>query len=560
MEDQRLCEDLLDRVTDAVFAVDEAARIRYVNPRAVQLARRAAKEVLGRTLWEVFPEAVDLVFFEQYTRAARDRVPVSFEAYYPPLQGWFEVRAYPGDDGMTIFINDVTARKEAEADRERLLVEARAARAEAERAQQRLAFVAKATAVLAESLDADTTIRRLAGLAVPRLADLCLMDLVVEGSPSLRRMVAHRGEPEKQPLLEMLKATPSRLDGPCAISRVIRRGRGMFPFEAKPRVLAQLGMTPVQIALARRLGVHHAMIVPLVARGRILGAISFCLHDRGRRYADDDYALAEELCRRAALALENARLYGETERVARAREELIAVVSHDLKNPLSAVLLMTEALERQAPPGDPGSATRSASRTIKRSTDRMKRLVEDLLDSAKIEAGHLSVTPAPQEVGPLVDEALALHLPIATKKQVRLLRRVPDRPLLVRCDRHRALQVFSNLLGNAIRYTGEGTEVLVTAEAREPDVLFCVHDQGPGIPPEQMPRLFERFWRADGKSDGAGLGLYIARGIVQAHAGRIWAESSPRGSTFCFTLPALGRLDAPKDAGSPTRAPSPPPP
>jgi PAS domain S-box-containing protein len=230
----------------------------------------------------------------------------------------------------------------------------------------------------------------------------------------------------------------------------------------------------------------------------------------------------------------------ERSRAILAREELLAMVSHDLKNPLGAILLTTALLRRMELGGQEGERVRGNVEKIQRAAERMNSLIRDILDLARIEAGHFLIEPAPHAPLALMDEALELLQPLATQKGLRLERQVRGESLgPVRCDRERVLQVFSNLLGNAIKFTPEGGSVLVSAEPGEGSVRFSVKDTGPGIPAEQLPHLFDRYWQARDKARmGTGLGLFIARGIVAAHGGHIWVDSTVGvGSTFSFTLP-----------------------
>jgi PAS domain S-box-containing protein len=230
----------------------------------------------------------------------------------------------------------------------------------------------------------------------------------------------------------------------------------------------------------------------------------------------------------------------ERSRAILAREELLAMVSHDLKNPLGAILLTTAVLRRMEIEGEQGERLQGHVEKIQRAAERMNSLIRGILDLARIEAGIFLIEPAPHPPLALMDEAIEMLQPLAAQKSLRLERQVRSQSLgPVLCDRERVLQVFSNLLGNAIKFTPAGGSVLVSAEPVEGTVLFSVKDTGPGIPAEQVPHLFDRYWQARDKARmGTGLGLFIARGIVDAHGGQLWVDSTVgMGSTFSFTLP-----------------------
>jgi len=235
--------------------------------------------------------------------------------------------------------------------------------------------------------------------------------------------------------------------------------------------------------------------------------------------------------------LENVRLVGEAQEALRAREDLLAIVSHDLRNPLGVVLASTALLLKSNLPPDKQERARRQVEAIQRAGNRMNRLIRDLLDFASIQAGRLSVSKHPQEVAAMVDEVLEVTEPLAAAKAHKLVSDVAA-GLAIRCDHDRVIQLFSNLVGNAVKFTPDGGTITVRAAPDGDLVRFSVTDTGPGIPADELPHVFDRYYQAQRKNrDGIGLGLSIARGIVEAHGGRIWAESEEgKGSTFSFTL------------------------
>ena len=245
------------------------------------------------------------------------------------------------------------------------------------------------------------------------------------------------------------------------------------------------------------------------------------------------------------LAGENARLYEEARQAVRVREQILAIVSHDLKNPLGAILMTTDALAKKAVSVERQKGLPESIARIQRSAERMLRLIEDLLDFASIEAGRLAIKRRPHDPGSMIQETLASFESVAQEKGLRLSADVETDLPKVYCDGDRILQVMSNLVGNATKAAAEGGEVTLRVEARGPELLFAVSDNGPGISEEDVKHLFERYWRSgEAQYRGTGLGLAIARGIVSAHGGRIWAESElGRGATFFFTIPAADAAD-----------------
>jgi signal transduction histidine kinase len=276
--------------------------------------------------------------------------------------------------------------------------------------------------------------------------------------------------------------------------------------------------------------------------------------------AERERAIAEGLREKSeALAADNARLYEQAQQAVHVREQILAIVSHDLRNPLGTILLTTGILAKKAVQENVVQKERRAGLPlavgrIKRAAERMLRLIEDLLDFASIETGRLAITCEPQEPAAIIDETLASFESATHEKELRLTAEIQSGLPKIYCDRDRILQVLSNLVGNAIKITGEAGQITLRVEAHAEGVLFGVSDDGPGIAEEDLKHLFERYWRSgEAQYKGTGLGLAIARGIVAAHGGRIWVESElGLGATFWFTVPTVGGLG--RAAGEPADA------
>jgi PAS domain S-box-containing protein len=394
-------------------------------------------------------------------------------------------------------------------------------------------FMAEATTVLSSSLDYRTTLELLATLAVPAFGDWCVIDLVEHGSTITRVALTH-ADPAKSDLAQRIRAYAPGWTARHGIGEVIRTGKPVLATSISPELLAERSRDAGHLELVRSVGLQSCMIVPLVARDRILGALTLVSAESGRHYTQHDLDLAVELGRRAGLAVDNARLYEESQRETRIREDVLAVVSHDLKNPLGAIHLAATLLLETS-----DARYRRHHETIYRAATRMDHLIGDLLDMASIRAGRFALERKPEEADALVREVLDLHEPIAIEKGLRLIRRceLPGKRLL--CDRDRVLQVFGNLLGNALKFCGSGDQITLRGDDRGSAAEFAVEDTGPGIAAEELPHIFEPYWSAKHHAKkGTGLGLFITKGIVEAHQGTIRVESAPGlGTTFYFTLP-----------------------
>jgi signal transduction histidine kinase len=264
--------------------------------------------------------------------------------------------------------------------------------------------------------------------------------------------------------------------------------------------------------------------------------------------AERERAVAEELRKRSELlAIENAQLYQQAQLAIHMREQILTVVSHDLKNPLATILLTTDILSRRGVPEERRRGLPLAVGRLRRAAERMLRLIDDLLDFASIEAGRLAISREPQHPNSLIEETLTSFESTAQEHQVHLNGEVQANLPQLLCDRDRILQVFSNLIGNAIKVSPKGGRITLLAEAHGAETRFAVSDEGPGISQDDLQHLFERYWRSDDVVyKGTGLGLAIARGIVAAHGGRIWAESElGRGATFRFSVPNAASAEVP---------------
>lgn len=282
--------------------------------------------------------------------------------------------------------------------------------------------------------------------------------------------------------------------------------------------------------------VRSYMAVPVVSRaGTVLGGLFFG-HPEPGVFTERAERIAVGITGWASVAIDNARLYEESRRAVRARDEVLAVVSHDLRNPLNTILVASDVL--RVARLEPAQRDRHLD-TVKRSVRRAERLIQDLLDVARIESGRFSLNRTDEDVATLMSQIASDHEPAVSGKGLALvIHPAPDAAIIV-ADRERLLQVFDNLITNAMRYTGEGGRIEVQAEPVEGAVCFTITDTGGGISSEDLPHIFDRFWQAHEKNrGGAGLGLAIVKGIIDAHGGRIEVYSEPgEGTRFAFTIP-----------------------
>jgi len=477
-------------------------------------------------------------------RAAResDRVPVHEKNFvmlplvvnHSAIFGALQIESVDRlEEADLAFLNAVVNHLAVAIDRHAVIA-ARQESAEARERQQR--FLAEATAILSASLDYRETLAAIVRLMVPTLADVCFLDELMDDGRVRRLEVAFADDGMRRLTDRMRHLSPSA-GWTSVLKEVLATGRA--------RLIEQAAAEDYAFDEAlRAIGAKSWIVAPLVARGRTLGAIKLVAAGSRRHYSAEDLAFAEELAGRAGLAMDNARLYDQAQGAVRAREDLLAIVSHDLRSPLNMIAINLRIL--RFPEGNDRRDSRKQLASIERSTTRMTRLIDDLLDAATIEAGHLSLDKTRVPVGPLVAEAIDSCQPLAASKPVQLKIDLSGTLPAVIADAARLQQVFANLVDNAIKFTAPGGVVTVRAESTADTVTFSVADTGSGIGDDVLPRLFSRFSQAKMTARfGTGLGLFIVKGIVEAHRGRVWVESKVgKGSTFFFSLPvAPGETD-----------------
>jgi PAS domain S-box-containing protein len=401
-------------------------------------------------------------------------------------------------------------------------------------AEEQQRFLTEAGDVLASSLDYKETLRRVCRLAVPVLADFCVIDLLVDGR--IERVEAVSADPAQEALVgELRRFAPAGVVSAALASRETRVVNEL----AAERVDESLA-DPAHRDIVSRLAVTAYAAVPLVAGGRVLGSILLCITGSGRRFDPADVHRAEELARRAAYAIDNARLYEGAVEANRAKRDFLAVMSHELRTPLNAILGYTGLFLDGIPAPLPEAVQPQMGR-VQTAARHLLSLIEEILTFARLEGGQEEYRPAETSAATLAGEACALVEPLALEAGIgfRIDSPEPDVPLTT--DPRKARQILVNLLGNAIKFTRAG-EVSLRVEADDSAVRFHVRDTGIGIAPGDRERIFEPFWQAQQglvrERGGSGLGLSVARQLARLLGGDVTVESTPgEGSTFTLRLP-----------------------
>jgi signal transduction histidine kinase len=431
------------------------------------------------------------------------------------------------------------------------MLELRRAQYYAGRAEERARFLAQASQVLSASLDIGQTLPKLAALAVPRIADWTAIHLVDPrgggGGGAIREVALAHVDPRKIQEVQTLFADYAHDPNASRGSRkVIRTGEPDLIADIPDSMLTESTQSPQHLALLRSLGFRSYVCVPMRAGRRVLGAITFVSTRDERRYGKADLDLAQELADRAAIAIENARLYAHAQEAVRIREDFLAIASHELRTPLTALRLQIKILERAL--GVAGGATASKReeatprigdhvRALDKQGERLTSLVNGLFDVTAISAGKLDLNVTESDFRDIVQTTVHSLEPLAVEHGVQVTVDAPE-PVPGRWDGTRLTQVVANLVSNAIKYGG-AKPVDIRVGTEDSVVKLSVCDRGPGIPREHQGRIFQRFERIHSQApNGLGLGLYIVRQIVQAHGGKVELETKAGcGAAFTVTLP-----------------------
>ena len=449
---------------------------------------------------------------------------------------------------VDLFLLAEQAKRRAE---ERItLAEERSARTAAERANERSAFLARASAALSGSLNYGATVHELARLAVPYLADVAAITLPEEGGIPARTDLAWSGPSRDMPLqMESVPAVECYW-WRTALGRVMASGKGESFIESA-ETQEEILEVPQGSSIA------SLVLLPLVARGRTVGVLSLGLRPSPRTFDPELLSIAADLAGRAAIALDNAFLFNEMRDQDRRKTEFLAMLSHELRNPLAPITNAVHVLQTEA--GDKGKLE-WATEILERQVNQMRRLVDDLLDVSRITHGKIELKLEAVDVGEVITVAVEAARPFIDGREHALTVRLLSRPIRVKGDFARLAQVLANLLNNAAKYTEKKGRIVVEANEEEGQAVVRVRDSGIGIPAESQATIFELFRQLghapDRPEGGLGVGLTLVKRLVEMHGGTIEAHSEGhgKGSEFALRLPLLS--EAEKHLGLRARAPA----
>jgi len=522
---------------DAIIALDDNFRIVRFNRGAEQIFQWHEDEMLGQPLDRLLPMGARAVHRGHMRTFAEGPSDARVMARRRPIAGLrkngdqFPAEAsiarvsVDGERTFMVTLRDVSERVKGE-ERQKLL--------------------ATAGWVLAASLDVESTMATIAELPVPLLGEWSLLELLTPEGAMRRAAATHVDPPRHVETLALVSKTAEPLElEPVAASsaRVAHEAESQRITDISAWIKANFHDAASR-AHAESLGASAVLLVPLRAGGRAIGALHLVRTRSGALHSLEEQQVADQFAGLAALALENARLYQQARSAVRERDEMLAIVSHDLRNPVNAIVMLTGAVlnregEGEMPGEEPANMARDEVEAVRAAARQADGLIQDLQDVSRISAGRLRVERRRVSASVMLKECADMFEPVMVDAALRFVRHFDEELPVLLADRHRLQQVLSNLLGNAVRFTPHGGEIVLSATRQDDLLRISVRDTGPGVSPDDVPRLFERYFQAPRLlRSGSGLGLYIAKGIVEAHGGEIGVHSElGKGAEFWFTVP-----------------------
>jgi PAS domain S-box-containing protein len=533
---------ILETALDAIITIDHEGKVVEFNPAAERVFGYPRAEVLGREMAQLI---VPPPLRERHYRGLAHYLATGEG---PVLDKRIEMTAlraggteFPvelaitrisaeGPPLFTAYVRDITERK---------------------RGEQASRLLAEASKSLAALVDYGSTMQKVARLAVPSFADWCAVDMV-EADGSLRRVAVAHVDPSKVELAhELNRRHPPDPDAPQGVPHIVRTGKPELISEITDTLLVETVKDEELLRIMRELGLKSYLGVPLQSRGKTVGAITFVAAESGRRFDATDLAVAEDLAHRAGIALENARLYTEVREADHRKDEFLAMLAHELRNPLAPI---RNALHIMKQTGADAAVLERVREMMERQVQHMTRMVDDLLDVSRITRGKIELRKEVVDLASVVERTVEAAGPLIEDRRQELTVELPPEPVRLEADPTRLEQVLANLLNNAAKYTDHGGHIWLSARQEGGELVLRVRDTGVGIAPDLLGRIFEPFVQADRvlhqSQGGLGIGLTLVRRLVEMHGGSVTVSSAGpgKGSEFTVRLPALSPAQSKRGA------------
>ncbi|MEH2024486.1 PAS domain-containing hybrid sensor histidine kinase/response regulator [Nostoc sp.] len=545
-------QELFDFAPDGYLVTDTLGTILEANRAASIHINISQRFLIGKPLLTFIAKSDHQAFFNYLTQLQQIDRGGEWEVCLQPREKiCFDIAltvvTVRNEKGKPValrwLMRDISQRKRLELQRQQLFSNEQAARIAAQAAERRSNFLAEASRVLVSSLDYRTTLTRVAQLAVPTLADWCIVDVVENNLAVFSNPVIAASEPAKEALIrELQQRYPIPVDADYGPPKVLRTGKPELVINILESSLQRKALNEEHLNLLRQLPIKSQMVVPLLVRQRKLGTILFASAQPGRYYTTVDLEMAEELAQRIAFAIENAQLYQQAQEANRIKEEFLAIVSHELRTPLNSMLGWVQVIRTRK---WDEATTSKALETIERNAKLQRKLIEDILDISRIVQGQIRLNIRKVDLVPIIQAVIEAVHPTSEIKGIQVESNLDSSVGQVMGDAERLQQVFWNLLSNAVKFTPSGGRVEVHLEQVNSNAQITVSDTGKGISADFLPYIFERFRQADSTTtradNGLGLGLAIVHHLVEMHSGTVYAvsEGEEKGATFTVLLPLL---------------------
>lgn len=528
-ESEEKFRGILDNAFSGVITVNEQGIIEYANQQ-MKIFGYEPEELLGKHMEMLIPETL---------RAGHEAFHSNFkrEGMARPMGKRPGIRGRRKDG--TEFEVDISLCPFRHKERQIVTVFARDLSDEKRRANQEN-FLLETSHWQAETVDYQERLQRTVDALVPKIADICSIYVLEEGK-LVPKAVAHSTNESDEFIWSIARSGPGLCPPSVGANYVYETGRSQLIEDLNVQVLEKTDFPAEVLQRLTKMKFRSYMAVPLFVRGKILGVMSLA-RLAPNSFTKNDLDFAEIIGARSALQIDNARLYFEAQASIRLREEILGIVSHDLRSPLATVVMsnqmLAEAAEQMVAEEDKKLIDAPVG-IIHRATKQMGRLIGDLLDFARIESGGLSLDLEYVSSGDLIRRGLEMIEHHSRRKDIEFDVQMPSNPPRLACDPDRVTQVFYNLLGNAVKFSPQGSRVKVNVSHESGVLRVEIEDQGRGIPNENLELIFEKYWRVKHDSkEGTGLGLYISRKIIESHGGKLWAEhGASSGAKLIFTLP-----------------------
>lgn len=522
---QSVLAEIVGIAADAIICMDDQQKITFFNSGAEAIFGWRSDEIIGQRIEVLIPDKYRIRHEEQVHAFGRSEVKSRRMGERREIAGLRKNgEVFPAEaaisqvrqDNVTVYavaMRDVSVRH---------------------RFERRQSFLAKAGERLAATFEMDDTLARIVSLAVPELADGCIIETRIDEGYRADAS-AHVDAAVAATLARVEQAGVRKPSDANPLRRIQHNPEAILILGAASEQMHEMNLSPVYREAIQALRAESALFIPMIARGELIAVLT--LFRTERTFDADDVAFAEDFSRLTALAMDNSRLHDTLRRNLRSRDEMIGIVSHDLRNPVAAVKMLSRAMIKKLE--DDGSPGMESIELMAEAAEQMDALIRDLLDVSRLDSGRLKLRLEPVDPAALVEDSLRTLAPLAAASNIGLKNRIAPNLPTVSVDVERIQQVFSNLVGNALKFTSANGLIEIMARPENGEIVISVSDNGRGIALDQLPYVFERYWQSS-RTDkhGAGLGLPIAKGIVEAHGGRIWIESSPgKGTTASFSLP-----------------------